>query len=74
MDGKKAMHFVEYKKLINPEARTPENIGYSNFLIDGEFSVEKLKDFFRELKAMLDEAKFFIVHTDFIWEKKIKSI
>ena len=70
MDGKKAMHFVEYKKLINPEARTPENIGYSNFLIDGEFSVEKLKDFFRELKAMLDEAKFFIVHTDFIWEKK----
>ncbi|MEI1233480.1 glycine/betaine ABC transporter substrate-binding protein [Enterococcus mundtii] len=70
MDGKKAMHFVEYKKLINPEERNLGNIGYSNFLDDGEFSVEKLKDFFRELKAMLDEANFFIVHTDFIWEKQ----
>lgn len=70
MDGKKAMHFVEYKKLINPEERSPDKNGYNNFLEDGEFSEEKLKNFFRDLQVLLETAQFNIVHTDFIWEKK----
>nr|WP_232850494.1 hypothetical protein [Enterococcus innesii] len=70
MAGKKAMHFVEYKKLIKSEERTPDKIGYSNFVEGGEFSEDKLKNFFRDLQEILESAKFYIVHTDFIWEKK----
>lgn len=70
MDGKKAMHFVEYKKLIDPLNRKEENIGYHNFLVDGEFSEPLLKDFFRDLRTLLHESEFFIVHTDFYWEKQ----
>lgn len=70
MDGKKAMHFVEYKKLIDREQRTPESIGYSNFVVDGEFSEDRLKQFFLDLKVLLTEGTFFIVHTDYYWEKQ----
>lgn len=70
MDGKKAMHFVEYKKLINSEERTPDKTGYKNFLENEEFSEDKLKNFFIDLQVLLENAQFNIVHTDFIWEKK----
>lgn len=70
MDGEKAMHFVEYKKLIDREQRTPQSIGYSNFLVEGEFSEDRLKSFFLDLKRLLTEGAFFIVHTDYYWEKQ----
>lgn len=70
MDGDKAMHFVEYKKLISIDNRKPENIGFSKFVEDGVFSEEKLKSFFKELRELLSKSKFFIVHTDYYWEKK----
>ena len=70
MDGDKAMHFVEYKKLISIENRNPESIGFSKFVVNGKFSEEKLKTFFKELKTLLEESEFFIVHTDFYWEKQ----
>lgn len=47
MDGDKAMHFVEYKKLISIENRNPESIGFSKFVVNGKFSEEKLKTFLK---------------------------
>lgn len=70
IDGDKAMHFVEYKKLIDSEQRVPENVGYSSFIENGEFSESLLKSFFYELKDLLTKAEFFIVHTDYYWDKK----
>lgn len=70
MDGDKAMHFVEYKKLISIDNRKPESIGFSKFVVNGSFSEEKLKSFFKELRELLAESEFFIVHTDYYWEKQ----
>lgn len=69
IDSKKAMHFVEYKKLIKPDQRTTENIGFETFLVNGIFSEDLLKNFFSDLKKILESNKFFIVHTDYYWEK-----
>lgn len=69
IDSKKAMHFVEYKKLILPELRTAESVGFETFLVEGEFSEELLKNFFKDLKKILEANNFFIVHTDYFWEK-----
>lgn len=68
-DSDKAMHFVEYKKLIKAEERVPENKEYSKFLVDGNFSEDKLKTFFKDLRELLSKSEFFIVHTDFYWNK-----
>jgi len=71
IDGYKAMHFVEYKKLINPDEQNEENIGYSTFLDENKnFSIQLLKNFFNDLKNLLDSADFFIVHTDFYWKQQ----
>ncbi|KKW74457.1 glycine/betaine ABC transporter substrate-binding protein [Lactococcus lactis] len=69
MNGNKAMHFVDYKKLIDPGQRVPENEGYSQFIVNNLFSEEKLKSFFNELRDLLRDSEFFIVHTDYYWEK-----
>lgn len=70
IDGKKAMHFVEYKKLLDPKNQTDENICYKTFLDNGVFSIEKLKQFFFDLSEIIEEADFYIVHTDIIWKKQ----
>ena len=70
MDSEKAMHFVEYKKLIKAEERGPQNKEYTKFEVDGEFSEDKLKEFFKDLRKLLLKSEFFIVHTDFYWNKQ----
>lgn len=69
MDSQNAMHFIEYKKLINPENRNSDNIGYSTFLVNDVFSEDHLKSFFKDLKTILEDNEFFIVHTDYYWKK-----
>lgn len=70
ISGEKAMHFVDYKKLIDSTRRTPDNSEYSTFLKDGIFSEDLLKGFFRELKDILNNADFFVVHNDYFWKKR----
>jgi len=70
IDGSYAMHFVEYKKLIDPCMQNDDNCCYKIFLSEGKFSITLLKDFFKELKKLLEDAEFFVVHNDFYWESK----
>lgn len=43
---------------------------YTYFSQKGVFSEERLKNFFKDLKKILEENDYFIVHTDYYWEKK----
>jgi len=71
IDSTRAMHFVDYKKLIDPKQQTEDNNSMRYFLDEkGNFSIELLKLFFHDLKQLLDTSEFFIVHTDFYWEKQ----
>lgn len=70
LDSKHALHFVEFKKLISAKDRTEENPMYKYFSQKGVFSEERLKNFFKDLKKILEENDYFIVHTDYYWEKK----
>lgn len=68
INGKKAIHFADYRKLINPNMQIESDSKYSMFLDNGEFSNELLKDFFRDIKEILEEANFFLVHNNYFWE------
>lgn len=70
ISGEKAMHFVDFKKLIDSDRRDLNNSEYSTFVKDGVFSEVLLKHFFNDLKDILKDAEFFIVHNDCFWEKK----
>lgn len=72
IEGNKAMHFTEYLKLIDPKKRENIDLGqdYEIFMKDGEFSIERLKDFFKDIKKILEDAEFFLVHNDFYWERE----
>lgn len=69
-DSSKALHFVDFKKLLSSSDRGSSNPMYAHFVENGEFSVEKLKSFFKDLQALIRESDFFIVHTDFYWDKR----
>ncbi|MBF0777432.1 glycine/betaine ABC transporter substrate-binding protein [Streptococcus cuniculi] len=68
-ESSKALHFVDFKKLLLSEGQNESNPMYSYFLEDEVFSVQKLKEFFTDLQKILDDNTFFIVHTDYYWEK-----
>lgn len=73
VNAKKAMHFVDYKmlcsgepdkvKAVDPEVR-------KEFIDDkGNVRIIKLKNFFCDLKDILEQAKFKIIHNDTYWNK-----
>lgn len=68
IDGDTAMHFVNYKKLIN--TNKTEELVEKNYFLDAnnQFSITLLKNFFQDLKKLLDSTDFFITHTDFYWK------
>lgn len=68
-DSTKALHFVEFRKLLVEEERNSSNSMYKYFLIDDEFSVDTLKSFFKGLLVLIQENEFMIVHTDYYWKK-----
>lgn len=68
-DSTKALHFVDFKKLVDESTREITNPMYNYFVEDDDFSEKKLKEFFEDLKWLVESNDFFIVHTDYYWKK-----